>query len=403
VDDIIGPISAKYLLEAIRESEATGAAALVVELDTPGGLMTSMRTIIKGILASRVPVCVYVAPQGARAASAGTFITLAAHVAAMAPGTNIGAASPVSTGGAMDSTMAHKVFNDAEASIRSLARLRHRNETWAASAVRQAEALPAKEAAEQHVVDFVAVDRTDLLRQMEGRVVAVAGDSSHVIRVAGARRIEVEIGARYRLLSLLNNPTLAYLLLMLGFYGLFFELSNPGAIFPGVVGGISMILALIGLQNLSLNYAGLMLLVLGAVLFFLETQIPSHGVLTLGGIASLLGGSLMLFDSPEPFLRLSLKVILPTVLASAAFFVFAATLALRAQRRRVVTGREGLVGRLAEVRRALDPEGIVFVAGELWTARTRAGTTAAEGSTVEVTGVDHLTLIVRPTPEDPQP
>jgi len=398
VDDIIGPISARYISEAIAEAEADRAEVLVLELDTPGGLMTSMHDIIKGILASEVPVCVYVAPQGARAASAGTFITIAAHVAAMAPGTNIGAASPVNTGGEMDSTLARKVFQDATASIRSLARLRGRNEAWAASAVDSARSVPAEEAVKLHIVDFLAADRAELLRKMDGRTVAVSGDSAHVIRTGGAVISERKVMWRWRALSLLNDPTVAYLLLMLGFYGLFFELSNPGVIFPGVMGGICLILGLIGLQTLSLNYAGLLLLVLGMVLFFLETQVTSHGVLGLGGAVSLLAGSLLLFDSPEPFLRVSLQVALPTVLLSVGFFAFAITLALRAQRRRVVSGKEGLLGLHGEVRRALVPRGAVFVAGEHWSAVSETGESLPEGTDVEVAGVDHLLLTVRRAP-----
>jgi len=398
VDDIVGPISARYLVEAIESAEEDGASALIIELDTPGGLITSMRSIIKAILGSSVPVCVYVAPEGARAASAGAFITISAHVAAMAPGTNIGAASPVNAGGAMDSTLSSKAFNDAEAYIKALAARRGRNEEWAARAVTEAISVTAEEAVEKNVVDFIATSRADLLRRMEGLTVEVAGDTAHVIHVLGAPVVEQEITWRYRVLSILNDPTVAYLLLMLGFYGLFFELSNPGAIFPGVVGGICIILGLMGLQTLSLNYGGLLLLLLAVALFFLETQVASHGVLGLGGTAALFAGSLMLFDSPLPFLRVSMKVIVPTVLLTAAFFGFAITMALRAQRRLTVSGSSALVGHQGEVRRALDPEGSVFVAGEHWTARSETGDPVPVGTRVIVVAVDRLTLTVRPAP-----
>lgn len=397
VDDIIGPISAGYVVDAIDQAEKDRATALVIALDTPGGLDTAMRQMIKKVLSSTVPVCVYVSPQGARAASAGVYLTYSAQVAAMAPGTNLGAATPVSLGGGgMDSTMAHKVTNDAEAYIRSLARLRDRNETWAARAVREAVSLPAEDAVAEHVVNFIAADRADLLRKMDGMTVAVAGDSSHVIRSAGAVIREYPMSWRYRILSLLNNPTVAYMLLMLGFYGLFFELSNPGSIFPGVVGGICIILGLFALQNLSVNYAGLLLIVFGVVLFFLETQITSHGLLALGGSAALLVGSLLLIRSPEPYLRVSLKVIIPVVAVTAGFFLFAVTLAVRAQQRKIVTGSEGLVGLIAICRTPLAPVGKVFVAGEHWTARSADGGTIPEGTRVEILSVEHLEVIVKP-------
>jgi len=383
-------------VDAITQGEKDHAAAVVIALDTPGGLDTAMRQMIKKVLASRVPVCVYVSPQGARAASAGVYLAYSAHVAAMAPGTNLGAATPVSLGAQMDSTMVHKVTNDAEAYIRSLARLRGRNETWAAQAVREAVSLPAEEAVHEHVVDFIARDREDLLARMDGMRVRLEGDSTYVVHTAGASIQEYPMSWRYRILSLLNNPTVAYMLLMLGFYGLFFELSNPGSIFPGVVGGICIILGLFALQSLSVNYAGLLLIVFGVVLFFLETQITSHGLLALGGTAALLAGSLLLVRSPEPYLKVSLKVIIPVVAVTAGFFLFAVTLAARAQRRKVVSGAEGLVGQTGVCRTALSPSGTVFVAGEHWSARTGDGSTLPEGSRVEVVAVEHLTVIVKP-------
>ena len=395
VEDIIGPISADYIGEAIHQAETDEAQLLVIRLDTPGGLMVSMRTIIKSILASRVPVCVYVGPEGAHAASAGTFILYSAHVAAMAPGTNLGAASPVSSGGEMDSTLASKAFEDAEAYIRSLARLRDRNEEWAASAVHSAKALPAEDALEAGVIDLMATGPEDLLSRINGRRTKVGEDSVYVINTGAAEIHYLGLSWRHRALAVLNNPTVAYLLLMLGFYGLFFELSNPGAVVPGVIGGISLILGLLGLQTMSLNYAGLLLIVLALGLFFLETQITSHGVLSLGGTAALLAGSLILFDSPEPFLRVSLKVILPVVLLTASFMFFAVTMALRAQKRKIVSGAESLVGLTAEVRTPLDPVGQVFVAGEHWSAQSETGETIAPGDTVMVTSVDHLKLSVR--------
>ncbi len=396
LDDVIGPITAGYLTDAVRDADRRNANALVIELDTPGGLDTAMRQIIKSILASDVPVCVWVAPNGARAASAGVYIAYSAHVAAMAPGTNLGAATPVNLGGGMDSTMAHKVTNDAEAYILSLARLRGRNEEWAAEAVRKAVSLPSGDAVKEHVVDFIARDPRELLEKMDGLTVKTATDSSFVIHTAGAEIREYPMSARYRALSILNNPNVAYMLLLLGFYGLFFELSSPGAIFPGVLGGISLILGLFALQSLSVNYAGLLLMALGVVLFFLETQVTSHGVLAIGGTVSLFAGSLLLIDAPAPYLRVSLKVILPAVGASAAFFIFAVTMALRAQRRKVVSGVEGLVGSIGVVRTPLDPEGKIFVAGEHWTARSATGAPIPQGARVEVVSVDRLKVFVKP-------
>ena len=397
VSDVIGPISASFIVDAIAAAEEQDARAVVIELDTPGGLDTAMRQIIKAILASEVPVCVFESPEGARAASAGVYISYSAHVAAMAPGTNLGSATPVSMGGGeMDSTMVHKVVNDAKAYIQGLARMRGRNEEWAVDAVENAVSLPSEDAVEQNVVDFIANGRLDLLARMDGRTVKVGTDSTFVIRTSDAVIVDYLISFRYKVLSLLNNPNVAYLLLMLGFYGLFFELSNPGVIFPGVFGAICLILGLFALQSLSLNYAGLLLMALGAVLFLLETQITSHGLLAIGGTVSLMAGSLLLIDAPEPYLRVSLKVIILVVAVTAGFFLFAVTFAIRAQRRKVVSGKEGLVGMVGETRTVLSPSGTVFVAGEHWSAISESGEPIPEGSQVEVVSVENLRLTVRP-------
>ncbi|HET9233810.1 MAG TPA: nodulation protein NfeD [Candidatus Eisenbacteria bacterium] len=397
LDDVIGPVSARYLVDAIHAAESRQAAAVVIELDTPGGLDTSMRQIIKAILASEVPVCVFVSPKGARAASAGVYISYSAHVAAMSPGTNLGAASPVSFGGGqVDTVMASKMKNDAAAYLKSLARLRGRNEAWAAEAVEHAVSLPAEDAVAQDVVDLLATGPRDLLAKIDGRTTDIQGQAPHVLRTRDATIVEYKMSWRYRILSALNNPNVAYLLLLLGFYGLFFELSNPGAIFPGILGGIALILGLFALQNLSINYAGLLLILFGVVLFLLETQVTSHGLLAIGGTASLLVGSLLLIEAPEPYLRVSLKVIIPAVVLTASFFLFAATMGLRAQRRKVVAGREGLVGMIGNARTPLTPQGTIFVAGEHWTAVTESGESLPAGASVEVVSIDRLTLTVRP-------
>jgi membrane-bound serine protease (ClpP class) len=379
VEDIIGPVSAQYMMEAMDRATAENAELLVIQLDTPGGLMTSMRQIIKHMLASGTPVCLYVGPEGAHAASAGTFMMMAAHVAAMTPGTNLGAASPVAMGGAdLDSTMASKVMEDSEAYIRSLARLRNRNQEWAVSAVHDAEAIPAEEALELGVIDFLAKTPTDLLEQIHGFQVSLSGDSTRVLNTAGAIIENQTLSLRYRALSLLNNPTVAY----------------PGAIFPGVVGAISLILGLMGLQTLSLNYAGLLLIVLSLVLFFLEIKIVSGGLLTVGGIAALAAGSLMLFDSPAPFLRVSKGVLIPFTLLTSGFFVFTVLMAARAQKRKVITGREQLVGHEGTVVRALNPRGSIFVLGEHWSAEAISGETLEAGAAVRVVDERHLHLLV---------
>ncbi len=397
VDDVIGPISARYILDGLDEAARTHAPLVVIELDTPGGLDSAMRGIIKGILSSPVPVCVYVAPNGARAASAGVYIAYAAHIAAMAPSTNLGSASPVSMGGGeMDSTMAKKIKNDAVAYIRGLARLRDRNEAWAVEAVEEAVSLPAEDAVARGVVDLIADSREDLLAQVHGRVVALEGDSAHVVTIGDPHTAtDFEKSLRYRLLAALNNPNVAYMLLILGFYGIFFELSNPGAVFPGVAGAISLILGLFALQSLSMNYAGLLLLLLGVGLFLLETQVTSHGVLSIGGAVALFAGSVLLIDSPEPAMRVSMKLIVPVVLVTSGFFFFAVTLALRAQKRRQVAGREGMIGKIGIARTSLEPGGTVFVAGEHWSAVSE-GAAIAEGAEVEVVALDHLQLTVRP-------
>jgi len=397
LDDVIGPVSARYLVDAMQDAKKRRAAALVIELDTPGGLDTSMRQIIKAILASDVPVCVFVSPKGARAASAGVYIAFSAHVVAMAPGTNIGAASPVAFGGGqVDSTMLSKMKNDAVAYIRSLARIRGRNGNWAADAVEHAVSLPAEDAVTQHVANFIATGPSDLLDKMDGLHTSVGSEPDYVIRTRTAEIVPYRMSLRYRILSALNNPNVAYLLLLLGFYGLFFELSNPGAIFPGILGGIALILGLFALQNLSINYAGLLLILFGVVLFLLETQITSHGLLAIGGTASLLVGSLLLIEAPEPYLRVSLKVIIPAVVVTAGFFLFAATLAIRTRRRKVVTGKEGLVGMIGVARTPLSPQGTIFVSGEHWTAVTESGESLPPGKPVEVVAMDRLTLTVRP-------
>ena len=391
IDGAIGPISVRIIDKAIDSSVKDSAEALVIELNTPGGLDESMRMITRRILNADVPVIVYVSPSGSRSASAGVFITLSAHIAAMTPGTNIGAAHPVSIGGQMDSTMAEKVANDAAAYIKSIASKRGRNETWAEEAVRKSVSITETEALKLNVIDFVSVNLRELLDSCDGRKVTLpSGD-----KVLNTKNIEVrraQISVRDRILEVITNPTIAYILLTLGMWGLFFELSNPGAIFPGIVGGICLILAFFALQSLPINYAGLLLMILALILFILEVKIVSHGALTIGGIISMVFGSLLLFESPLPYMRASLTVILTVVAATALFFIFAMSMAIRAQRRKVTTGDKGLVGEVAVARTPLHPEGDVFIHGEIWKAE--ADQSIEKGEKVIVTGVEKLTLKV---------
>ena len=392
VEGIIAPSLADFFVSAIRKAEDGAAHAIVFELDTPGGLDTSMRIIIKEILRSPAPVIIYVSPSGARAASAGAFITIAAHVAAMAPGTNIGAAHPVQMGGGeADEEMTRKVENDAAAYIRGLAERRGRNATWAEDAVRKSVSATATEALRLKVIDVVAENRADLLAKIDGRTVET-GAGRITLKTKMAKIVEVEMGLRDKVLSVISNPTIAYILLILGMAGLYFELSTPGAILPGVLGGICLILAFYAFQALPINYAGLLLILLAVILFIAEVKVASHGLLAAGGITAMILGSLMLIKSSEPFMRISLAAILATTGATAAFFIFIVTMALRTQRQKTTTGVEGLIGQVGTARTPLRPEGRIFVGGELWSARCEEG--AETGDKVRVQAVKGLMLLV---------
>jgi len=396
VEGIIAPSLAEFIVSAIRKAEDGGAHAIIFELDTPGGLDTSMRVIIKEILRSPVPVIVYVSPSGARAASAGAFITIAAHVAAMAPGTNIGAAHPVQMGGGeADEEMTRKIENDAAAYIRGLAERRGRNATWAEDAVRKSVSATATEALKLKVIDLVAANRADLLAKIDGRTVET-GAGKITLKTKTAKIVEVEMGLRDKVLSVISNPTIAYILLILGMAGLYFELSTPGAILPGVLGGICLILAFYAFQTLPINYAGLLLIILGVILFIAEVMVVSHGILTIGGMTAMILGSLMLIDSPAPFLQISLSAILGVTAATTAFFVFAIGAVFRAHRRQPATGREGLVGQAGVARTRLNPDGLIFIRGEIWNATCAEG--VEPGEQVQVTAVAGLKLKVKKLP-----
>jgi membrane-bound serine protease (ClpP class) len=391
--DAVTPVTSSAIEEALKAARADGADALVIRLNTPGGLLDATRDIVSDLLDAEIPVIVWVAPSGSRAASAGAFLTMAGHLAAMAPGTNIGAASPVNMGGGdIDSTMAHKLFHDTAAFARTIAEQRGRNVEWAERAVREAVSATETEAVELGVVDFVAESMPELLEKATGRTVTLP-DGERVLELTDARVVERDLSLRFRLLSLLANPNIAYILMMLGVYGLFFELQSPGSVFPGVVGALCLILALYSMQTVPMNVAGILLIVTGAVLFILEAKIQSFGLLSIAAIAASILGAMMVFDSPEPALRASLFVVLPVTLVTILFFAIAVGLSIRTMRSRVTTGREGMIGQIGVVRKALEPKGTIEVHGELWNAR--ADGPVAEGESVEVTAMNGLLLDVR--------
>jgi len=354
-----------------------------------------MRDMVKRILSSQVPVLTWVAPSGARAASAGVFVVMAADIAAMAPGTNIGAATPISLQGPMDSTLARKATSDAAAFARTVAAQRGRSVEWAEQAVRRAVAASETEAVSLGVVDFVAATLPELLAKADGRKWR-RGAETRTLRIRGLPADRIEPGLRQRALGILADPNIAYILLMLGFYGLLFELQNPGAILPGVVGGICLILAFFALSTLPVNTAGVALILLAIVFFLAEIKVHSHGLLAAGGVISLLLGSLFLFQGETT--RLSWGLILGGTAATSAFFLFIVSAGLRAQRRRVLTGAAGLIGSHGVVVERLAPEGWVRLGDQRWNAR---GDSVIEaGTEVEITGLDRLTLRVRPAAKE---
>ncbi len=390
--DVEGPISpgtASYLSRGIEEAEKSDAALAIVMLDTPGGLASSMRTMVKAILNSRVPVVVYVAPRGAGAASAGVMVTVAAHVAAMAPGTNIGAAHPVGAGGKdIDKTMSEKVVNDMVSYSRGIAHEKGRNEDWVEKAIRESVSITAEEAVENNVVDLVATDLDELLRLIDGREV-VLKQGKVTLKTKDLSKRYYQLGFRDRILKVIADPNIAYILMMIGLAGLYFELSHPGAIFPGVIGAISLILAFYSFQTLPVNYAGLLLIALAIILFIIEVKVASYGLLSIGGVISLTLGSIMLFED----LRVSLQLMAPTILLIGGFFVIVSSLAFRAYRSKPKGGMEGLMGEIGLVKERIDPEGLIFVHGEYW--RARANERIEPGEKVEVEASDGLILKVK--------
>ncbi len=396
IQGAIGPATATYIARATKVAAAQGDQCLIIQLDTPGGLLDSTKEIVQAFYASTVPTVVYVAPSGANAGSAGCFITLAADVAAMAPNTSIGAAHPVSlTGGGggeakPDDVMKQKLENFATSYIEAIAEKRNRNVEWAKSAVRESASITAEKALELKVVEIIAKDQPDLLQQLDGREI-----NGKALQTAGAEIVPIPMLAREKVFQTIWRPEVMFVLMLVAIYGIIGELSNPGAILPGVVGAIAFILVLYMGAILPVNTAGIALIVLAVALFIIDVFAPTHGVLTAGGIAAFFLGSLMLFDRSETAYRLSLAVIIPATLATAAFFVFIIGAGLRAQFLPVKVGRETLLGRTVPALTAIDEKtGRVFVEGEYWSAVSDVP--VAEGQPVEIVGIEGLTLKVTP-------
>ncbi len=393
VQDTINPGVEDFLRYAIERSQDEGAECLIILLDTPGGLMASTRGIAQAILNSAVPVVVYVYPSGAQAASAGVFVTVAGDIAAMAPGTNIGAAHPVSIGGGdVSSTMNEKITNDMVAFARSIAGQRGRNEEWLEDSVRKSVSITAEEAYAENVIDLVAEDLPALISKLDGWEIVRKGYAK-TLHTEGVEQRTILPGWQHNVLRSVSNPNIAYILLMIGLAGLYFELSQPGAILPGVIGGIALILALYAMQTLPVNYAGILLILLAVLFFILEIKVASHGMLSFAGVLSLVLGSLMLFRVPGHTNRLAMSVFVPTVVLISGFFVTVAMLAFRAQMSKAQTGNEALIGMIGEVKKDLTPAGKVFVNGELWNAV--ADEELFAGEKVEVISLENLRLKVR--------
>ena len=448
-DDIINPVAAEYIRDAIQKAERDGAECLIIKLDTPGGLLASTRTIVKDILNADVPIVVYVAPSGARAGSAGLFITLASNIAAMAPSTNIGAAHPVDIGGGGESwreamkglekklkeierrqeeaapplpepdeeapepepeeaeeigederestgsTMGDKIMEDTLAWTRGIARLRGRNEEWAVEAVTKSSSITETEALEKNVIDLVVKDVDELLEKIDGwEVVTASGKVT--LHTKEASIIGQEMTTRQKILMTISNPNIAYILMMLGFFGLLFEVTHPGVGFPGVAGAICLILAFYAFQTLPVNYAGALLIALSLILFVAEVKVTSYGLLTVGGLVCMTLGSIMLIDTPHEFMRVSNSVIFPMVITTAAVALFLVTLVIRAHSRRSVVGEDGMVGLMGTAETDVSAEGKVFVHGEIWNARSP--NPISRGGKVKVVGVEGMTIIVESSP-----
>ncbi len=394
IDGTINPAAAAFLHNSIQQASEQAGECLIIQLNTPGGLLKSTRVMVSDILESNIPVIVFVSPAGAQSASAGVFITLAADLAAMAPGTNIGAAHPVSLQGGQDSIMIEKATNDAAAFVRTIAEKRHRNIKWAEEAVRKSQSITETEALKIGVIDLIARNTDSLLAQIDGKVIPFA-TGPKTLHTKGAAIQQLEMGFTEHLLDTLSDPNIAYILMLLGIYGLLFELYNPGSVLPGVVGGISLILAFYSFHTLPINYAGFALIVFAIILFVADLKVASHGILTIGGVIALILGSMMLIrsDSALEFVQLSWSVILTCSALTVVFFMFIIGVGLKALRSKPTTGREGLVGEVGESLTALEPAGRVTIHGEIWNAVTVSGN-IAKGAKVRVISIESLTLRV---------
>ena len=395
LDGSINPATADYVHTGIIKAVENNSECLIIELNTPGGLLKSTRMIVTDILQSKIPVIVYVYPAGSRAASAGVFIVMSSNIAVMAPGTNIGAAHPVTLQGKMDSVMTEKVTNDAAAFIRSISAKRKRNIKWAENAVRKSVSITEKEAVEKNVINFIAVNLDELLKKINGRKVELI-TGYKILNTTDVKIDYIPMTFSQKTLSILSDPNIAYILFMLGLYGLLFELYNPGAIFPGVIGGISIILAFYSMHTLPINYAGVGLIVFAIILFILEIKIVSHGLLTIGGVISLIMGSLMLINQESTLeaITISWEIILLFVVLTILFFLFAIGFGVKAQRLKPKTGTEGLIGEIGEVVSDLNPTGQIKIHGEFWKAKTTEDK-IKKGKSVVVQEVTNLVLIVK--------
>lgn len=395
IEGTINPITAQYIVDGIKHAQDSNAECIIIQMDTPGGLDNSMRKIIKEILNSSMPIVIYIAPQGARAASAGAFITLAANIAAMAPGTNIGAAHPVAMGeGKIDEETNAKIVNDAAAYIKSIAARRNRNVKMAEKFVRDSISITEQEALESNIIEFVADSIDKLLFMIDGvKVTTTKGDRK--LDTTGKEIIEHQMSVKDLFLHSLTNPNIAYILLFLGIYGILGEFSNPGALFPGIFGGICLILAFVAFQMIPINLAGIILIIAGIILFIVEIYTPTFGFFTIGGIASLSLGSFMLTKDLAPFLQISSGIIITVIVVTGLFFIFAVTKGLKIQWKKPISGKESMIGMVGIARTNLNPDGQIFIHGETWQAITSNDTTIKKGEKVIVTSLEGLRLMVK--------
>jgi membrane-bound serine protease (ClpP class) len=390
----INPIASNFIIKNIESAKTSKSEALIIEMDTPGGLMEAMRDIVKSVLSSEIPIIVFISPSGSRAASAGVFITMAAHVAAMAPSTNIGAAHPVKMGTdtKKDDPMMEKILNDTIAYIKGIAKKRNRNVSWAEKAVRHSVSITESEALKTNVIDLIAEDINELIKKVHGKNIQLSKTKKVQLNTQYAERVTVEMSVLQQFLYAITNPNVAYILLLLGIYGLFFELSNPGGVFPGVLGGICLILALFALNTLPINYAGMLLIVLSIILFVAEAFVRGFGVLGLGGAVALVFGSILLIDSPNEIMQISTSVIMAGVGTTTVFFFVIIYLVIKTHKSKPVTGKESMIGEIGIVKNELNYEGSILIRGEIWKAYSDQIIKADEK--VVVTGFEGLKMKV---------